>query len=208
MIVPGFKFAATAAAIKKPGVLDLALMVADTPAAAAGVFTLNRVKAAPLLITQARLRGGSAQAILVNAGNANACTGPDGRHRHRCLASSRGPLPLGPRPDADATGTRPPLPGPRRKPGDGTPTPPIVNARSGPDLHIFAYTVLSPGEIPAENTPPVFRIPKNFISKNPVGRRGLSEGEVSKQADKGVPGGGQFDTRVQSEAARPLMFTL
>ena len=39
MIVPGFKFAATAAAIKKPGVLDLALMVADTPAAAAGVFT-------------------------------------------------------------------------------------------------------------------------------------------------------------------------
>ena len=58
MIVPGFKFAATAASIKKPGVLDLALMVADTPAAAAGVFTRNRVKAAPVLITQARLRGG------------------------------------------------------------------------------------------------------------------------------------------------------
>ena len=54
MIVPGFKFCATAAAIKKPGVLDLALMVADTPAAAAGVFTKNRVKAAPVLITQAR----------------------------------------------------------------------------------------------------------------------------------------------------------
>ena len=78
MIIPGFKFAATAAAIKKPGVLDLALMVADTPAAAAGVFTKNRVKAAPVVITQARLRAGTAQAILVNAGNANACNGPRG----------------------------------------------------------------------------------------------------------------------------------
>ena len=78
MIIPGFKFAATAAAIKKPGVLDLALMVADTPAAAAGVFTTNRVKAAPVLISQERLRGGTAQAILVNAGNANACNGPRG----------------------------------------------------------------------------------------------------------------------------------
>lgn len=78
MIVPGFKFAATAAAIKKPGVLDLALMVADTPAAAAGVFTTSRVKAAPVLISQARLKGGAAQAILVNAGNANACNGPRG----------------------------------------------------------------------------------------------------------------------------------
>jgi glutamate N-acetyltransferase/amino-acid N-acetyltransferase len=78
MIIPGFKFAATAASIKKPGVLDLALLVADTPATAAGVFTRNRVKAAPVLISQERLRKGSAQAILVNAGNANACTGPQG----------------------------------------------------------------------------------------------------------------------------------
>jgi glutamate N-acetyltransferase/amino-acid N-acetyltransferase len=91
MIVPGFKFAATAAAIKKPGVLDLALMVADTPAAAAGVYTLNRVKAAPVLITQARLRKGVAQAILVNAGNANACTGPRGLETARatCRAAAK-----------------------------------------------------------------------------------------------------------------------
>ena len=78
MIVPGFRFAATAAGIKKPGVLDLTLMVADAPAAAAGVFTRNRVKAAPVLVSRERLRQGSAQAILVNAGNANACTGPEG----------------------------------------------------------------------------------------------------------------------------------
>jgi glutamate N-acetyltransferase/amino-acid N-acetyltransferase len=84
MIIPGFKFAATAASIKKPGVLDLALLVADAPAAAAGVFTRNRVKAAPVLLSQERLGKGSAQAILVNAGNANACTGPQG------LATARG----------------------------------------------------------------------------------------------------------------------
>ena len=91
MIVPGFKFSATAAAIKKPGVLDLALMVADTPAAAAGVFTISRVKAAPVLIGQLRLRGGKAQAILVNAGNANACTGPRGlaTARNTCRAAAK-----------------------------------------------------------------------------------------------------------------------
>ena len=85
MIVPGFKFSATAASIKKPGVLDLALMVADTPAAAAGVFTQNRVKAAPVLISKDRLRKGQAQAILVNAGNANACNGPRGLETARAV---------------------------------------------------------------------------------------------------------------------------
>jgi len=91
MIVPGFKFAATAAGIKKPGVLDLCLMVADTPAAAAGVFTKNRVKAAPVLITKDRLRAGRAQAILVNAGNANACNGPQGlaTARETCQAAAK-----------------------------------------------------------------------------------------------------------------------
>jgi glutamate N-acetyltransferase/amino-acid N-acetyltransferase len=91
MIVPGFKFAAAAAGIKKPGVLDLCLMVADTPAAAAGVFTKNRVKAAPVLISKDRLRTGRAQAILVNAGNANACTGPEGltTARDTCRAAAK-----------------------------------------------------------------------------------------------------------------------
>ncbi|MCX5892873.1 MAG: bifunctional ornithine acetyltransferase/N-acetylglutamate synthase, partial [Deltaproteobacteria bacterium] len=78
MIIPGFRFAAVAAGLKKTGALDLALLVADAPAAAAGVFTTNRVKAAPVVLSQQRLRGGRAQAILVNAGNANACTGPEG----------------------------------------------------------------------------------------------------------------------------------
>jgi glutamate N-acetyltransferase/amino-acid N-acetyltransferase len=78
MIIPGFRFAAAAAGIKKVGVPDLALMVADAAAVAVGVFTTNRVKAAPLLISKKRLGSGKAQAILVNAGNANACTGDQG----------------------------------------------------------------------------------------------------------------------------------
>jgi glutamate N-acetyltransferase/amino-acid N-acetyltransferase len=78
MIIPGFRFAAISAGIKKTGGPDLALMAADEPAAAAGVFTTNLVKAAPVILSQQRLRGGKAQAILVNAGNANACTGPEG----------------------------------------------------------------------------------------------------------------------------------
>jgi glutamate N-acetyltransferase/amino-acid N-acetyltransferase len=78
MIVPGFKAAGTAAGIKKHGGLDLALIVADEPAAAAGVFTKNRVKAAPILISRDRLRQGMTQAIVINSGNANACTGPEG----------------------------------------------------------------------------------------------------------------------------------
>jgi glutamate N-acetyltransferase/amino-acid N-acetyltransferase len=77
MIVPGFQAAATAASIKKAGGLDLSLIVADAPAAAA-VFTTNRVKAAPVLVSRSRLRGGRAQAVLINSGNANACTGPEG----------------------------------------------------------------------------------------------------------------------------------
>jgi glutamate N-acetyltransferase/amino-acid N-acetyltransferase len=90
MLVPGFRFAATAAGIKKPGILDLSLIVADTPAAAAGVFTRNRVKAAPVLLSRERLRKGTAQAILINAGNANACTGEEGlaAARETCRAAA------------------------------------------------------------------------------------------------------------------------
>ena len=57
---------------------DLALIVCDAPAAAAGLFTRNRVKGAPVIISQRHLRAGRAQAIIVNSGCANACVGPDG----------------------------------------------------------------------------------------------------------------------------------
>ncbi|HSR13988.1 MAG TPA: bifunctional glutamate N-acetyltransferase/amino-acid acetyltransferase ArgJ [Thermodesulfobacteriota bacterium] len=76
--VPGFKAAGIAAGIKKKDVQDFALIYSEVPAAAAGVFTTNRVKAAPVLICRERLKSGKAQAVLANAGCANACTGKDG----------------------------------------------------------------------------------------------------------------------------------
>lgn len=76
--VPGFRLAGIAAGIKPQGRLDLGLVVADEPASVAGVFTRNRVQAAPVRVAKDRVRAGRARAILVNSGNANACTGKAG----------------------------------------------------------------------------------------------------------------------------------
>jgi glutamate N-acetyltransferase / amino-acid N-acetyltransferase len=78
MNIKGFKFSAVEAAIKKPGRLDLALIFSEVPAALAAVFTTNRVKAAPVLVGMERLKNGLCQAVVVNSGNANACTGRQG----------------------------------------------------------------------------------------------------------------------------------
>ncbi|MFC7614219.1 bifunctional glutamate N-acetyltransferase/amino-acid acetyltransferase ArgJ [Actinokineospora soli] len=68
-----------AAGIKASGNPDLALVVNDGPGrAAAGVFTTNKVKAAPVLWSQQVLTTGSLQAVVLNSGGANACTGPEG----------------------------------------------------------------------------------------------------------------------------------
>jgi glutamate N-acetyltransferase/amino-acid N-acetyltransferase len=86
LVIPkGFKAAACSAGIKKSGKLDLALICADKPVECAGVFTTNKVVAAPVKITESRVRQGLCQAILVNSGNANACTGDPGLHNaKRC----------------------------------------------------------------------------------------------------------------------------
>jgi glutamate N-acetyltransferase / amino-acid N-acetyltransferase len=76
--VPGFTASGIAAGIKKNGAKDLGLILGEQPCTAAGVFTRNRVKAAPVLLSRRRLRNGKAQAVLVNSGNANACTGQAG----------------------------------------------------------------------------------------------------------------------------------
>jgi glutamate N-acetyltransferase/amino-acid N-acetyltransferase len=68
-----------AAGIKESGSPDVAVVINDGPsAAAAGVFTSNRVKAAPVLWSQQVLAGGSVRAVVLNSGGANACTGPAG----------------------------------------------------------------------------------------------------------------------------------
>ncbi|MFJ7157809.1 bifunctional glutamate N-acetyltransferase/amino-acid acetyltransferase ArgJ [Streptomyces sp. NPDC101118] len=75
----GFSAAGIAAGIKENGNPDLALVVNHGPRlAAAGVFTSNRVKAAPVLWSEQVLRGGAVSAVVLNSGGANACTGPRG----------------------------------------------------------------------------------------------------------------------------------
>ncbi|WP_327322366.1 bifunctional glutamate N-acetyltransferase/amino-acid acetyltransferase ArgJ [Streptomyces sp. NBC_01210] len=75
----GFTAAGIAAGIKENGNPDLALVVNNGPRrAAAGVFTSNRVKAAPVLWSEQVLRGGEVTAVVLNSGGANACTGPQG----------------------------------------------------------------------------------------------------------------------------------
>ena len=75
----GFRAAGVAAGLKTSGGLDVALVVNDGPdAGVAGVFTSNRVKAAPVLWTQQVVHGGVVRAVVLNSGGANACTGPAG----------------------------------------------------------------------------------------------------------------------------------
>jgi len=78
MQVKGFSAAAVQAGIRYAGRFDLGLIYSEVPAVAAGAFTTNKVKAAPILLDMERLRSGLAQAVLVNSGNANACTGKEG----------------------------------------------------------------------------------------------------------------------------------
>ncbi|WP_213455398.1 bifunctional glutamate N-acetyltransferase/amino-acid acetyltransferase ArgJ [Rhizomonospora bruguierae] len=78
-IPKGFRAAGVAAGVKANGAKDVALVVNDGPdATAAGVFTANRVKAAPVLWSQQVLKGGVLRAVVLNSGGANACTGPAG----------------------------------------------------------------------------------------------------------------------------------
>ena len=88
-LAPGFRTAATACGLKKDGALDLTLIVADAPCSAAGVFTTNRVKAAPVLYDREVLSqsAGQMRAIIANAGCANACTGDEGKVNTRQMAA-------------------------------------------------------------------------------------------------------------------------
>ncbi|MFG1779092.1 bifunctional glutamate N-acetyltransferase/amino-acid acetyltransferase ArgJ [Micromonospora sp. NPDC049051] len=100
----GFRAAGVAAGLKASGASDVALVVNDGPdAGVAGVFTANRVKAAPVLWTQQVVRAGVARAVVLNSGGANACTGPAGfqdthataEHTAAALSSASARLMLG-----------------------------------------------------------------------------------------------------------------
>jgi glutamate N-acetyltransferase/amino-acid N-acetyltransferase len=74
----GFKFSGVASGLKKNGQKDLGLIYSETPAKVAGVFTRNQIKAAPVLLDMQRITSGICQAVIVNSGNANCCTGAKG----------------------------------------------------------------------------------------------------------------------------------
>jgi glutamate N-acetyltransferase / amino-acid N-acetyltransferase len=84
----GFRAAGVACGIKASGNLDLSLLVSDAMASAAGVFTTNLAKAAPVLLSRDHLAqsGGRGRAVVINSGCANACTGADGRDHARVMA--------------------------------------------------------------------------------------------------------------------------
>src|ERR1700689_5972821 len=75
----GFAYSSMACGLKKSG-LDLGLIVSETPATAAAVFTTNRVKAAPVITSQLHLKQSAHRmhGVIVNSGNANCCTGSEG----------------------------------------------------------------------------------------------------------------------------------
>jgi glutamate N-acetyltransferase/amino-acid N-acetyltransferase len=76
--VPGFMANGVHAGLKENGRKDIGLIFSTVPAKAAGVFTRNYFKAAPVLLDMERIKSGVAQAIMVNSGNANAATGKEG----------------------------------------------------------------------------------------------------------------------------------
>lgn len=76
----GYRFAGVSCGIRpdEPGRLDMAAIVSDRPAAAAGAFTQNRVVAAPVKVSRARLPAAKVRGVIICSGNANACTGEQG----------------------------------------------------------------------------------------------------------------------------------
>lgn len=92
-VVAGFRWGGLEAGIRKrPGRPDVALVVGDGPVTCAGVFTKSDMAAAPVLLSRAKALGGTARAVLMNAGCANACTGDQGRESAERMASALQPL--------------------------------------------------------------------------------------------------------------------
>lgn len=86
-LAPGFRAAGVHCGIKTKK-LDLALVFSESPASAAGMFTQILTRAAPVIINEQKLRSGRAQAVIVNSGNANACTGKRGFADARTMSST------------------------------------------------------------------------------------------------------------------------
>ena len=88
----GFKAAGIAAGLKKENRKDMALLVSEKPATMAGTFTTNQVQAATVKLCRARLASRTGRAVVINSGNANACTGEQGRLDAERMARLTGEL--------------------------------------------------------------------------------------------------------------------
>lgn len=88
----GFRAAGVTAGMKPSGLPDLGLLVADAPSSAAALFTTNAFAAWPVAIGRERLASGTVQAVLVNSGQANAGTGPEGEHDARAVTAAAAAL--------------------------------------------------------------------------------------------------------------------
>ncbi len=86
ILCSGFMAAGVASGLKKRGQKDLGLIFSQVPAKVAGVFTRNRVQAAPVRLDKERIASGTCQAIIANSGNANCCTGEKGVRDARAMA--------------------------------------------------------------------------------------------------------------------------
>ena len=86
--VKGFKAAGIQAGIKVSGKKDVALIVSDISANAAGVFTTNKVKAASVILSQKNLQGAKVRAVIMSSGNANAATGKEGMQAVEAMCQS------------------------------------------------------------------------------------------------------------------------
>lgn len=88
--VPGFRFAGVSCGIKESGKKDLAVLFSEKPAAAAAMFTTNRIKSPSVLCGMARMKRRRLQAVVVNSGNANACTGAGGLEDAEAMCAEAG----------------------------------------------------------------------------------------------------------------------
>jgi glutamate N-acetyltransferase/amino-acid N-acetyltransferase len=80
IVCSGFKVAGIASGLKTNGGKDLGFIYTEVPTNVAGLFTRNRIQAAPVLLDRERIKSGTCQAIIINSGNANCCNGAQGMH--------------------------------------------------------------------------------------------------------------------------------
>jgi glutamate N-acetyltransferase/amino-acid N-acetyltransferase len=144
---PGFKTAGVSCGLKKNGRKDLGLIYSEVPANVAGLFTKNRVQAAPVLLDRQRITRGVCRALIVNSGIANCCTGEQGMRDaiHMAGLAAAG---LGVAEDevlVSSTGViGDPLPVEKIK----VATPALINALHGEGIHDLAEAIMTTDTVP------------------------------------------------------------